>query len=143
MVELEPGHVTLLDTERCERFEAVGLDSERCRALEHPLPERDAAIRRNIQLIGQLTRETQPQKSQPHPVDLDLPNTHVRQSCIGDIEPRERELEGGTRPRPGERHAGKVVGDRDHLHAQIRPCGLQQEFEPAHHLGRPDRWWSS
>ena len=72
MIELEAGDVPLLDAQRCERFETVGLQAERPCPIEHAFPERDAAVGRDIQLIREFAREAQPQEPQRHALDLDF-----------------------------------------------------------------------
>ena len=39
VIELEAGHMALLDAQRCQRLQAVGLDAERCGHFQEMLPQ--------------------------------------------------------------------------------------------------------
>ncbi len=59
-VDLGAGHVALLDAERAERLQPVGLDRELLPGLEQLLPDGKRVVRPRIDLVGALAGEGEP-----------------------------------------------------------------------------------
>ena len=109
MIELEAGHVSLLDAQRRHGLEPERLDPERRGRREHVLPQRDTVIRRHIDLVGQLARETEADQTHRYGVELGFQTPHVGKPRIRDIRPRQRQLECGARLRTGNRHGRPLI----------------------------------
>ena len=130
MIELEARNVALLDAEAGQRLEAIGLDAGRGRGLQDVLPQADGIVGRDMDLIGKLARERHAQQAHRDAREHEVLAAHVGEAFVGNVHIGERQLQRLARLGARDRHAGPFVGERGHLHIELRPLHLQQVFEP-------------
>src|SRR5262249_38984262 len=97
--------MALLDAQRGQRLEPVGLDVERRAGCEDVLPQRDAVVGRRVDLVGELAREAEANEPHRHAVLLEFEAAHMRQGPIAEVgagegQPPPPRATGGRSPPP-------------------------------------------